>query len=600
MQKKLIWIILASIFLFSGAKGKSYKIDSVDITAKINSDGSMLVTEFRNYNFHGNYSYAFREMPITDDVKFSNYRVSENGRDYRLNDSRNEGTYQVYNDNNSTIVKWHYRAKNEVRSFTFSYKVDGAITRYQDVAVLYYKFISEEWKKKNRNVNIRIIPPEEGNYGSIRHWFHGPVWSESKLEYNGEIVAWSKYIPARRFFEVRALYPENLFPNLETNFDYVEGKILSEESAWAEEANKLREAYQIKQKNRIKRHKFGKIVLPIFALLCLIIPILLHRKYGKRPPFVNKIDILAEAPENLPPAFVSYLINSRQILGSALVGTLYDLAVRKFLTLQEDKIQKKKKKFITIYTLKLNREYYTENVDLLQDFEQELIEFIFTEISDSHDSLDIKILTKKRSKFVSFFNKWKKSVEHSVREKNWFDRKSVKGANFCAIVGSFYLSLFIGSIFLFGPSCLYMLALVFITFIYAIIIPHKTMEGRWQYEQWRAFKRYLIKKKYKNSSQEDLLKNINNLFIYGIVFGITGKIYQDLAFTIPASHSQNYVYWYNFQGNQTGSFDPGSFSKSFSTMVTTTNAAFSSATGSGGGASTGGGGGASSGGGGAG
>ena len=158
-------------------------------------------------------------------------------------------------------------------------------------------------------------------------------------------------------------------------------------------------------------------------------------------------------------------------------------------------------------------------------------------------------------------------------------------------------------IFYFGVAGIYILGVSIISFIVALCIPHLTIEGCLQKKQWKAFKRFMTKKQYKNFDTEDLLNNLNDLFVFGVVFGLSNKFNRDLAGFIPESGHINYVYWYIIHGSgnhQSKTFNADSFSKSFSTMVTSTNGALSSSTGSGGGGSVGGGGGASSGGGGAG
>lgn len=47
--------VLFILFFPQPAEAKSYTIDSVDITAQVKNDGSMAVTETREYSFDGSF-----------------------------------------------------------------------------------------------------------------------------------------------------------------------------------------------------------------------------------------------------------------------------------------------------------------------------------------------------------------------------------------------------------------------------------------------------------------------------------------------------------------------------------------------------------------
>jgi len=136
--------------------------------------------------------------------------------------------------------------------------------------------------------------------------------------------------------------------------------------------------------------------------------------------------------------------------------------------------------------------------------------------------------------------------------------------------------------------------------IMSFLIPHHTELGKQKANDWRAFRKYLRKYLYRNESNEELLSKINDLFVYGCLFGIRKKSFKELSTVLPIDKYNQFLPWYILHSNRKGAFTPAALGDALSTMISTTGSTMSSASGAGGGASSGGGGGAGSGGGGAG
>ena len=47
----------------------------------------------------------------------------------------------VYAKNDYLKVRWNFNAKNESRTFILKYKIHNVVKRYNDVSVIYHKFI---------------------------------------------------------------------------------------------------------------------------------------------------------------------------------------------------------------------------------------------------------------------------------------------------------------------------------------------------------------------------------------------------------------------------------------------------------------------------
>ncbi|MBN1542292.1 DUF2207 domain-containing protein, partial [candidate division KSB1 bacterium] len=135
-------IVLVTVVLgnsdFAHAE-KRYELVSALIKAQLLSDGGMVISERRTYRFVGSFTFAFRTLPVRPGVRYSEFAVREGDMIFVRDDSRAPGTFIVENNTDALVVNWYYRARNETRTFEFIYRVDGAIERYADAAVLYYQ-----------------------------------------------------------------------------------------------------------------------------------------------------------------------------------------------------------------------------------------------------------------------------------------------------------------------------------------------------------------------------------------------------------------------------------------------------------------------------
>jgi len=602
---KLIRTLFLISFILLGLTGlsageKNYKITRVLIEAELNYDGSMQVQETRTFLFQGNFSYLYRTFPKNGPPVFTDFSVSEGAIKFRESNSRESGTFTISEDKQNISLKWFITAQDESRTFQTSYKVLGAVKKFQDSAVLYHQFISPEWEKAQYDILLTVKTPELLNRYNVKHWLHGPLWAESRLEFDGTITAWCDRLPAGNYFEIRALYPVSTFPEAPQLSGYIENDILEQEAIWANEANARRQKAIEAQIRKAKYHKTGTWLIPFLSVLLILFWIILFRKYGKRPKVEPAGDILAKKPDNIPPALVGYLLNSRTITGSCLIATILDLAHRNLLNFEHTEIEKRSGKYKHQYALQLNRDNYQINQTELQDFEIELIEFLFSTLSKGDNILQIKTLKKNRHKFQKFFSKWRKIISRNGKEYNWFDKKSIKAGNFSLIAGLLFL-LTAGAFFIwFGTLSIILAVSALIVLILSSALPHHTFTGKVKYNEWKAFRKYLKKYHYRNESDQDVLEKINDLFIYGALFGLNKKVFIELGEIIPSQHHNSYLPWYIMHSNRSNSFTPDAFGKALATMISTTGSAMSSASGAGGGASSGGGGGSGSGGGGAG
>ena len=159
----------------NGFAAKFYQITGVNIQAVIDTDGSMTVTESRTYRFRGTYQYAYRNLPTAGIVRFADFQVSESGSAYRQSDSGEPGTFRIIEQSGTVEVRWFFRAANESRTFDFQYRAERAIERYEDAALFYFQFIGSDWDHWQKQVRLRLKPPDDLESYKINAWLHGPL-----------------------------------------------------------------------------------------------------------------------------------------------------------------------------------------------------------------------------------------------------------------------------------------------------------------------------------------------------------------------------------------------------------------------------------------
>lgn len=585
----------------ASAAAKSYSITSVAIDADLRPDGVLSVSERRTFDFDGSFTFAYRDLPGREPEAFDGFRVMEDGRAYQRSGSHQPGSYEVTRESGRTRVTWYFSARDEKRTFELGYLARGAVERYEDAAVLYFKFIGADWDVPQHDVSIFVRPPEALAANAVQVWLHGPLWAYSRLEAGGTIAAFCEHLPARTYLEVRSLYPQEAFPGASARPGSIRAATLAEEAGWAEEANRARESAKRKIERGRRLEAAGKLVVPPLVLAGLLGWWLIFRAFGNRPTVVGLPSMASEIPDRTPPALVGYLLHGRQVYAGSLVATMLDLAERGFIRLRQDTTDARgllggaRKK--QVYTWQVDRDHWQRHGADLADFEDSLLRFIFKEVGKGSDAVTLDQMKKAHGSFTKYFGQWQKMVGNKGKAAGWYDRASIRGMYYSLALGLGLIALTAALAYPFRIWVVPLGATGVTVLILSFLIPHRTAEGETKARQWRAVGKYLRAYQFRNQSGQDFLGRISRYLVYGAVLGLSPKAYGELAGLVPEAQRGTYLYWYVPGG---GGLAPDAFGAAFSSMVATATSSMSSASGAGGGASGGGGGGAGGGGGGAG
>lgn len=601
-----ISVFFSSVSIYvlpSSSSAKDYSIQLVVIDARLNSDGSMDITEKRTYNFDGHFHWATYLLPTGNTGGVVDFSLGEQGIPYLRSQSEAEGIYQFDENPESIQAKWFFDAKDERRTFIISYKILDVVDLYIDAAVLYYQFIGSRWDRPSQEVKVNIYPPPSITKERVKAWAHGPLWGRTETLDEGKINAEVQSLPANTFWEVRAIYPPELFSQIKTVIPKkIVPEILKEEKEWVDEANRKREEWIKNAETKKAQKRYAVLIVSGLSLIGLLIWVNLYTRYGKKHKVPFPETFYSEIPSEISPALLSYMLYYGQISGTALVGTILDLARRGFLKIREE-ISKEKKSFWSSkkdqYFLEFKREFYTENRNNLQDFENDLLGFLFNDLSGGKDMIDFKTLSKNRRGFTTWFSQWQKAIKKIGEVKGYWEKESVKAKNKGIVISILLFSLTIISALFIEEWAILSGIFAFILLVLSFYIQRLKPEFELEAKKWKALKKYLNKYHFRDAGNRFVIENIEKFLVYGVVLGLSKQAVKKMAEMIPAGEYSRVIPWYIYSGSP-ADFSPTGFAESLSSLMSTATTTMSSASGTGGGASGGGGGGAGGSGGGAG
>ena len=415
----LLLLIFGFLALGGDLEAKSYKIPALEVTTRIQSNGDLVVEELIQYRFKGRFSYAYRTIPLLAGEEISDLRVSENGNQYRLSESEEASTFLTRGEDAGVEVRWFFRARSETRTFVMSYTVRGPVHRYPDIAELHYKFLGDGWSRSIGSLKGRVELPAGTNLDSVEAWVRDPARGRVEKVAGGILFSAQNW-PRRRSFSGRVLFPAAALPGLE-----IEGtRAMASEIRQAEErdlAARLKEQ-AVRLEQRKLRQERAVALFPWMFLLPLVtwpVGYLLYMQHGKRHQVRPSVPA-GQRPDQ-DPLFARWVCH-RTVGGETLAATLFDLARRGHLQLQEEEPSsaKARRKKQNDYFFGVNKKRSTE----LRPFERDLLDFMTQRAGDrtGFRISDLKRVAKKsRSTFVKWFERWKKLFKEEATQLNIFE-----------------------------------------------------------------------------------------------------------------------------------------------------------------------------------
>ena len=166
----------------STADAKSYSLPAADVAVQIQPDGSLLVQERITFDFSGDFSGAYRDIPLRAGESIDKVGVSEGGDEYipgantELGSFGVPGSFGVEQSSKLVRIVWHYRALDERRTFTIKYRFRGLAVAYDDVVDVNLRVWGDEWKASLGSLNARMQLPRAAPLGPSYRVWGSPAW----------------------------------------------------------------------------------------------------------------------------------------------------------------------------------------------------------------------------------------------------------------------------------------------------------------------------------------------------------------------------------------------------------------------------------------
>ena len=328
-------------------EAKSYSINPVEITAQVQTDGSMKVEEKRTFNFDGSFTFAYQTINKlgngsagrASSYLIKDFSVCDQNGCYQelLGDEKTTAdtlkpinSFYVDARTNDYYLKWFYRAVNENRVMRISYTVENAVTLHNDIADIYWKLIGSDWEIEQGGVVATFLLPKGIPNTEIQAWAHGLTGGKIAIPTNQEVDYSLVNLPLKTFFEARIIVPKSIFSG-GAQGTMSKQSILDQENTFMKQSN----ASPINKNELILS---GIILLGgagwfVFQLVFFIKNVVIFRKYGadKPLPSVNLSGRIWEPSSDIDPAQVEQLISGTKKLGpNSFTATILSLVQNRF------------------------------------------------------------------------------------------------------------------------------------------------------------------------------------------------------------------------------------------------------------------------------
>ncbi len=312
------------------AYADSYSIDEVIIDATVATDGSVSVKESRTFDFDGSYRGVYWKIPTGDyDGRTIETTIDSVGEmvdgvyvPFTEGSSGLDHTYEISDYDSYIRVKLYSAHSSENATFVINYTDSNLAARHDDVAVLYWKFVSDGWDVESENVTCtvhlpvpagRTITPGE----DVRAWGHGPL--DASVGFDGNDVVYQvPGVGTSEFAEARITFPESWLSEATSLGGTVLPSILEEEQQWADEANEKRQS--------ARRLLFGGYgTAGLLTLLTLVLPFTLLARYRRTHKATFDDEYFRDVPTDDHPAVLGMVYHGGKVKDTSFTATLMRL-----------------------------------------------------------------------------------------------------------------------------------------------------------------------------------------------------------------------------------------------------------------------------------
>ena len=519
LAKIFTLLLFVSVSIISFAE-PYYRVTNLDITAQINKDGSVDVTELVEYD-------AYDINGILYNIDYKGYGNLKNLQVYyeknsefipaKRNGTGQRGTYSLEDNDKLRKIKLYFPMNEEKKWFLFSYTLSQGVTVYDDIAQFNRKMVGKNWQTNIENIQVKIILPKEIDKNDIKAFGHGPLTGNVDIINGKEILYTLKDYYPGEFVETNILFPKNLVAHInpalikkEKGFD----KIMKMEAELADKANRQREF--AKMKGTFADIAFGGIV-------CWYIFIILFAYFqnGKKYKVENEYgEYFRELPDDFTPAVAGAIVSNGRMKPNLLFATVMDLVRKDIFEMIEEKENNRT-------VLKL----ISQDFSSLKNYEKFVVDWYINDLGDGEqvvmEEVERYISNKKNAlEFGREYERWLGMVRTDLTKVGFTKEKPKKlpiALGIITLISAIPLSITAATFFNDGRFIIFPFV-SFLTVIFVVSRRRYSLKAEQLKSRWNAFKKFLID--YSNL-EEAKLASIHiweHYFVYAIALGVAEKV----------------------------------------------------------------------------
>ena len=609
------------------AHADSLDMPRVRIAAEVQPNGDLLVSERRDFSFTDDVNGVFWSIPfaenqqgITSSVDVLSVDVegtaswlnseSQGFSQVDYADSGDSGVYTVTTQNSALELKvFMPQEDGDEASVRISYVLHGAVMAWSDTAELYWKFVGPEWEDVSENVTLDVSfagasAGDAATEDTFRAWGHGTLeGTVTRYEESAQASYAVPNVQPGEFAEVRIAFPANWVPQLAASSEARMDTILSEEEAWANEANARRE-----QARTVATVGTGALLVGSIGLFVSAIVLRVTKFKNNKPVFQETY--FRDVPSNDHPAVLSALVYDGVVQDCAFVATLMKLTDDHVVELLHETHTEKKflrgEVEVEDCALKLvNRAGATDPID------NAALDLFFGAGAQDGDVVNFDAMSEREIKGdANPLEEFQSMVKARLEERGLTNQASVGGK---AVIVGFGCLLVFACIFFTvvtdGANLGFVILGALLSVVAMLVVGTAKVQSQETVElleRCRALERWLKDFTRLNEAVPDDLILWNKLLVMAVAFGVSEEVLRELADAVPQERYRDahggyfypsYYWWIYSRGSMGSPMEKmtAAYSATVSELASSSD---SSAGGFGGGFSGGGGGGVGGGGGG--
>ena len=412
MKKFIFLVFFLLLFIFKPQVSFAEVIHSYDVNIEAKKNGEMDIVETINHDFEDLYRHGiYRYIPIYSKVgdlyrviKIKNIKIQRDGANEKFTVSKNkEQVYFKIGDPDKTINGQHL--------YKISYTVENGIgSNFEGHDEIYWNITGSNWQVQIEKATATVSTDFSANLTDFI-CFEGSIGSKDQTcKITGNNVVSSQILYPGLGLTIVAVYPVNTFPK-SVLLKELPKTIAEQIGSW-----------------------FLKNLHLIYIFLNIVLPLVLFywyqtHKNKKRfgAPTVNFDIPKDDKGKRLPPALCG-IIDTARLERDDTVATIFDLAIRKYIKLEETKTTR------TLLPDKSEQKIIKLKKDdgKLSSFEKTLFKRLF-ETGDSIKISDLKL------DFYKTFSEMEKEVFKELVDKKYYIKNPKNQKAFLIVFGMWSL-----------------------------------------------------------------------------------------------------------------------------------------------------------------